>query len=250
MPSTTGIRSLEKEGMTKFSSLPMQLRYILLHTASIQEIPIVIVKNSKAGCTTLSQALYHHKAGMHFAGNIHSDNTTLKQGFFFWRENLVKLSARSSHIKLCTVRHPTSRIISAYKDFAGLRNKSWVRHSRAFEAYGILDEPIGARGLLKFLRFVRDSFEYNEQMADRHFRKQTLNIGYNIINYTLIGKIEEINTWGPVYIPSKRFWSAKSVYNSNPTQKPSLSKEIENDIITLYEEDFDAFGYDTTARFI
>lgn len=226
-----------------FAAQPRVLQYVLLHTAWVDDLPIILVKNSKAGCTSAAQALYHRATGGYLEGNIHVDQAVLRQGYDWWEKSLERLREDSGFWRLTTVRHPVDRAISAYKDFASRKNPSWVRHKASFYEYGLIEEPIGEPGFRKFLKFIYDFNEFDEVSVDRHFRKQVLNIGYGYVRYDLIGRIEEFATWGKHYFGTGGYDGVTPKFNRTQSAQFNVNAKTKALLKNNYLEDFEVFEY-------
>jgi hypothetical protein len=230
--------------LKRFKNLSRSLQYALLHTVWTDNGNIIVVKNSKAGCTTVTQAIYYEQTGVFYSDNIHREKALLNQGYRHWERSLQNLNKESSRRRITSVRNPEDRIVSAYKDFVTRRNKSWHRHEEMLENYGVLDEPLGAKGLEKFLDFVSDFHQYDAISVDRHFRRQIINIAFGEIEYDFIGHIETFESWAPIWFPginNQSFRFAK--HNQSFKTKIEINGKLKKKIKKIYQDDFDIFGY-------
>jgi hypothetical protein len=133
------------------------------------------------------------------------------------------------------VRNPYERIYSCYKNkiedarAAGRRN--------IFEKHGITFD-------LSFDEFVRKVASLPDHKSDRHFRSQAwfLSSG-GVLLPSYVGKLESmLEDWA---VLEERFGIAPppQINASSSKQRPDMSDETRELILTRYAEDFRLFGY-------
>ena len=210
---------------------------------------IAFVKNSKSGCTTVAQMIYYINYGEFFTGDIHNSNTRLIQGRMHIPTCFAALRDENAY-KFTFVRHPMSRVISAFHNFVFEKsNSSAVKHLKLMEAFGYHKDADPTQNFDAFLNYIESSFAANRDYTDPHFRMQVLNTALGHVAYDYIGKIETYaqdmehilraaGVWHDAYhdlLNVKANQSKKKPYQ--PTSEQTRRVEA------LYAEDYRAFGY-------
>ena len=231
------------------SKVPEPLQSVLMTTVQSDDGKLVYVKNSKAACTTIAMEIYRYSKGVEFEGRIHRERDNFRQGLEHFEENRAALQ-RDDNTKFTFVRHPEKRAISAFKNFFVDRaNLSAPRHIRALSTMGYDPEGDVSRNFDIYLDYVSECFAADLQLTDRHFRKQTLNIGLGVVGYDFIGRVEQLDSdlrkvfeiAGVGYSgePSSvkvRNSSGRSAFSPDTGQRRRLQ--------SLYADDYEAFEYD------
>ena len=159
------------------SKITEPMRSILFVTMQSDDGKLVFVKNSKAGCTTVANVIYHYSKGKFLSGIIHRERKNFRQGIEHFRENLIALN-NPNCMKFTFVRHPESRVLSAFKDFfVERKNPAAAIHIAEMKHFGFDIDNQVVKNFEIFLDYLGANFEIDLQLTDQHFRLQTLNIG-------------------------------------------------------------------------
>lgn len=226
------------------------LQTVLTHTLQTDNGKLLFVKNSKAGCTSVAQLLYHYSKGEYCEGPIHIQAENFTQGKSHWRKNLLALNDKDV-VKFTLVRHPQARAISAFKDFfLEKNNPSAPRHIEAARYFGFSEDAEPNKNFDAFLNYVEACFKQDIRATDRHFRLQKINIGFGYVNYDIIGRLENLET---DLLRVFKLVGADTYFNdhtklrgfnrSKTSKKFELTSTQKNRIETLYRPDYEAFNY-------
>lgn len=230
---------------------PEVIQVISPHTIHTRDGKLAYVKNSKAGCTTVAEALYFYERGQQSAGKIHREADVLLQGHNHVRAGLSALRSPEVY-KFTFVRNPINRSISAFTNFVLQGNNPSAHKVQPYlRTFGLEKAGTDSKKFDVFLDYVEASFEISEMYTDPHFRLQTLNIGFPIIRYNRIARLEEYQkefakllkeagAWRDEILPvlqNKKNSSSKG-HRFEPT-----SAQVER-VRRIYDDDFHAFGYD------
>lgn len=181
-------------GKSTIAGATVPVQAVLPFCASSRDGKFFLVKNSKAGCTSLAHALFTYDTGRRFDGNIHREGNHLRQGYGHWQENLALLDDASPYV-FSAVRHPVDRLVSAFRDFViEGRNPSVRHHHSGFEAAGLFRPDDPSRRFDRFLEFVERELAEKGWKADRHWRLQTRNLWMERINFDILMRIGELAT--------------------------------------------------------
>lgn len=242
-----GHRRYEDRYLASKAAYPIWL--ISPHIVATPDEKLVLVKNSKAGCTSATSALYEYASGKSAPADIHRAETSLLGGANT-TSKAIELLQNSEAIKFTFVRHPEARIMSAFRNFVLLGNNSsapkFQKHLRTF---GWTSEETPERQLDLFLDYVENSFEKSKQNTDPHFRTQCLNTAFGTIAYSKIGRLENYNDDLQEVFEMAGVWSSRLeplltfVKNSTKRAEQEITVPQRRRLETLYAEDFEAFGY-------
>ena len=231
------------------SKQPESLRPVLLTTLQTDDGKMVFVKNSKAGCTTIANILFHYSKGRHHGGRIHSERDDFRQGLEYWKENLEALRSKTN-TKFTFVRNPQSRAISAFTNFfVDKTNRAAPNHLKLIGGFGFSDENDVSRNFDVYLDYLQACFEENAMRTDRHFRLQKINIGLGVIDYDLIGRLENFeHDLRKVFemAGASEYMDKHADFrrdNRSSKNKLQLTKLQQSKIEALYAPDYEAFNY-------
>ena len=162
-------------------------------------------------------------------------------------------------IRFTAVRDPATRAVSGFMMFfsgAGAevfkaegRDKQAARRESGIWTLGY--EPDGDinRNFDVFLDYVAMCFEVSREHVNVHWRPQTLSIALDHISYAHICRVETLRqdlatvsdlVGFPLLPPGQE---PPSVNQARRRGQFELSKEQRRKIRTLYEDDYEAFGY-------
>lgn len=231
------------------SKFPIDVQILLVDTVQTDDGKLVFVKNSKAGCTTITKELYRYSKGHEYEGKIHRLKSDFRQGIEHHEENYKALFAPDTY-KFAFVRDPQQRAISAFKDFfLQKRNPFSSQHREPIKAFGYDDNASTEKKFDIYLDYISASFETDMYRTDRHFRLQTLNIGHGIIDYDFIGRVESLSAdmaqvFSAVGSPDI-IDTDVGIQAHNRTNKVDieLSKSQLDRLEKLYGPDYETFDY-------
>lgn len=209
----------------------------------------VYIDNPKTGCTSLKSAM----AELEIRGRrssldpfnlevIHCDSSPLKAFVpIFPRPTLTTLASNDYRF-VTFVRNPYRRLLSCYLDkFRNATNNDNPQARRM---------PLGAAPV-NFPEFVHSIVEQCDFDMDPHWRSQSVNIHYNRIKYTYIGRFENYakdysRTFEKLRIPTNEIPCLRHLNKTDAGQACLLDfydKKTRDAVYNRYKEDFDNFGY-------
>lgn len=234
----------------ELAKFPAALRLIANEVLVFPEQKFLLVKNSKAGCTSAANILYQCFHGEKFAGDIHRTDIGLVQG----RNHLIAVRTAlldPSLTKITTVRHPVTRAISGFHDFfVDQKNPRSAVQAKAIKHFGFSESQSEGSNFHAFLDMLEYSFSIDQSRVDRHFRLQTVNTATDAINYNSLCRVENlyadiIRSLQDAGVPSTAVANITSEVR-NASLAVGLvpdSKHLQK-IESLYNDDFAAFDYD------
>jgi len=233
----------------RLGALPPELRVLLPFMVTTHDRAFAYLKNSKAGCTTISNLLYLHDHGIVFEGDIHSEPKKLQYGLAHWEENLALFRSPDS-VAFSFVRHPQHRLVSAFVDFfVERRNFMASRHFEAIDRMGFTQRDDLSYRFDVFLNYVKSSMEYSPVLVDRHWRSQHVNLGNGYLELDYVGKLEQleaeisiISEMAGTPLPQLHMVSEER-RNSSSSQKFTPSDKQRRMIEDIYSKDYALFGY-------
>ena len=225
------------------------MRFALYNAIQSIDRKLVFVRNPKAGCSTVSDALAQYSKSEYCAGTGLDQTIIPGQGARHWRENLEALSDKEA-VKFTFVRHPQARAISAFKNiFSEQSNNASPQHVEAARYFGFSENADTKKNIDAYLSYVEACFTKDINFTDPHFRLQKLNVGFGHVDYDMIGRLENIDT-----DLSRVFKMAGSdgylnilgdipKINKTSDEKIELTNSQKNRIEALYAPDYEAFDY-------
>lgn len=232
---------------------PEDLRIIAPNIILTNDRKLVFVKNAKAGCTTVAQALYFYNYSKFFSGRIHGREVGLLQGYELMKDRVLALQDAGTY-KFAFVRNPTARLVSAFHNFIIERNNhSSDRHLKRMSAFGYREAAEAHYNFDVFLSYIESSFATDRKYTDQHFRAQTINVAFGAVGYDYIGKIENYAADLEHVFRESGLWRQElSQLVSVRENSSKLAAYMPSDkqlrrIEKLYAEDFEVFGYPTTS---
>lgn len=229
---------------------PPRLRLIAVEVLVIRDPKILLVKNSKAGCTSAAHMFYQCFHGMRYKGDIHRPDIGLIQGENHLKEVHAALCDREAY-KMTTVRHPVTRAISGFRDFfIDQKNLRAPLHMDAIRHFGFDQAAPQTRNFDAFLDMVEYSFAKNLTRTDRHFRSQVVNTAFSEISYDAICRLETLSADIITALKSAGVAQTAIAGISTEARNPSAAATFAPEagqidrIAQLYSEDFSAFDYD------
>ena len=233
-------------GKLALSRESRQMQAVMPFLVVSRDDHLAYVKNSKCGCTSITQALHYYDAGRFYKGNVHREGGHLRQGYSCWQENWKSVESGRPFL-FSFVRNPVARVVSAYMDFVIMnRNPEAVQHTTAFARRGLdrIDDKVA--GLDRFLDLIAEEFAVDPILSDRHWRPQFLNLGDSLFDLQLIGKMERFTEdigrlCEASGVPPERF----PVTTANRSGSEALTPTVEQRrrIRDLYTMDYEAYGY-------
>jgi hypothetical protein len=230
-----------------YSRLPERIRIAYDHGLLTDDGKLFYVKNSKAGCTSIAQLLYKYSKGDFYRTDIHNAKVPIRQYATYWRDYESALASGDT-IAFTFVRHPRSRLLSAFRDFlVEKKNASHSIHLPALESRGFKESNPTDVNLGIFLDYVEESTAIDPLYTDRHWRSQCVNIAEDDIDYAI--KLENFKS------DIKRVFAtigrddfleeeeAGVKFNSSREDRFTIAPAQEIQIERIYKEDFEKFGY-------
>ncbi len=239
---------LEREILRLDPDLALAFR----HAVTTPDGLFFYLRNSKTGCTTISQMLHGYAFGRPFDGDIHHSRD-LPQGIRHWRLHRRALDDGGA-IKFSFVRHPVGRLRSAFFDFfVDCKNDARHRHWDNMVQLGFSPAGDITRNFDVFLDYVALNLERSERHCDQHWRPQWICLGSGKIAYDFIGRMENFDDdvarlfsrAGIMSLVEKTRRMLPYNRSSNSARgdlhvRPDQLRKIR----ALYATDFETFGYD------
>jgi hypothetical protein len=162
----------------------------------------------------------------------------------------LKALQSPASVSFSIVREPTSRVLSAFKDFfVEHRNVEAPAHLAAIGAFGFYKRDDLKFRFDVFLDYVATSMELSPLRTDRHWRQQVLNLGKPDFELTFIGTLENlkadlltVSEMSGVRLPMPESLSQERRNRSGDWDFAPSREQIRR-IEALYAPDFEAFGY-------
>lgn len=226
------------------------------------------VRNGKAGTTSTLQFLFELEFGCPFTarvtlpGDLNPDAAAQQLAsadVFRPLSGFPRgLDAIDGALRLATVRHPTSRVVSAFNYICQTHDAAhpWFHRERLrMNAVVGFDWTADCRtptGLVKFLRYIDRSLQgASPQAMNSHWRPQVATVLPEVYRPHIVGKVEALDDFfaeiaarlGQDLPPGWRTPRANASRSGEATQA-LLDPEARDLIARLYADDFAAFGYD------
>jgi hypothetical protein len=205
----------------------------------------VYVSNPKAGCTTLKLLLsrWHLEDPNFSAKNLHNRNVLpLLTPAKLTREERDSI-LKGDYFIFSFVRHPVSRILSAY--YSKIVNNKFQK-KEILSAMGHCKDDITHQiGLDEFIDVLEKT---SDNKMNPHWRPQYLNLLIGHVPYNYIGKLEnlceDINAIREkIAVPDYSIpW--KNKINKKIKINEDLTENLKTRIETIYDKDYEIFGYD------
>ena len=216
----------------------------------------------KVACTTVKVTLYH------LAGNPMlarpNDVHVLDVGLFLGKystEEIIEILTSPQWVRLCFVRNPYHRLLSAYKSKIANRGDTqylWLQNAiRKRFKYPDGDGRRAARvTFADFVRFLSDCggmvrYEFKpDAIYDGHYNSQTRILIQDLINYDFIGRFEN---FAFDFVAVLRRLGAPEETIALASEKRNVSAHVPQDAVYSrdlaaltydpYRDDFEAFDY-------
>ena len=177
------------------------------------------------------------------------------------------LKRKQRYLSFMFTRHPLERVVSAYRNkFLVPGNDTYIQRkygSLILRRYrkGLTAEQYAAGKIVTFSEFLRYIVqEYKEHKITNlnpHWKPAVLLCDPCIMNYTFLGKMDTMyedssyilqhvnrESGMDMRLPTKHRYSEKSESVAHQFFV-NVSSEITRDLYKVYEQDFEAFGYQT-----
>lgn len=231
------------------AEFPEELRLIGSHVAATPDGKLALVKNSKAGCTSAVSALYYYTSGQNAPKEVHKNLGKLL-GSKGQIADALKILTKPECFSFTFVRHPEKRFLSGFQNFVlDANNSSAPRFWKYFSTFGASAEQSDERKCDLFLDYIERCFSEAKAYTDPHFRTQTINIAFDVIDYSLIGRLESYRNDMRKVFEGAGVWNdglnavLDDVRNPSLKQKYVLTASQRKRVANLYTEDFDNFNY-------
>ena len=230
-----------------YARLPDRLIQPFAHAILSDDGKFLFVKNQKCASTSLAQLMYYYSNKTEYLDNIHLPGHNMLYGLHHILSLQTALQS-DDVFKYTFVRHPESRILSAFLDKIIAKKSPYERHISTLRNRGYLDGGDISRNFDVFLDYVEDSLNENALLTDSHWRHQSINVGFFDIKYDLIGRVESFTKDVDVILRamglSRREGGIFNKSARNESQKGyDLSKSQKLRVSKIFAIDYDNFGY-------
>ena len=241
--------SLKSRRRLILSKLTERERFVAPHIVSIEAPSVVLVKNSKAGCTTLAQIMYYSKTGRFLDQAIHIEKNVLTQGIMSSRKNMARVRGDNRFL-FTSVRHPETRAVSAFRNLIlEAKNAAGKRHIAAIRDFGFDPMESDEFNFDVFLEYVDQSLQMDRYRTDRHWREQVNNTGIDLFEYDFVSRLENISQDLDVLLEKLRVPRAGRAeildarFNRSSQKASEITPGQRRYIEDIYKNDFETFGY-------
>ena len=231
------------------------IRAIAALFATVPRYPFLLVKNPKAGTSTLASFLYQLQTGQKYHGDveIHSEREHIRQGGKYAAENFSRLKAPNV-VVFSSVRHPQDRCLSGFWNFVVKATNAtlWAAQPQLKAAHVKEGDPSN-ENLNRFLDMVEADLKENGIWANEHWRPQYVNLGSGEIKIDMTLRVEAFEQELPELakrlglsdVPQEASFNVRK----NSTSRPQyhISKSIKSRIEILYSKDFEEYQYDSAS---
>lgn len=174
------------------SDLPTELLPLAIHSLLLSDGRSLFIKNSKAASTTVSHKIYRWERGCDYeGGRIHRDQN-IAQGLWVYPQ-IVDAFNDPECLKFSFVRDPAARCVSGFTDFVlDQKNKNIVRHMDFLKAFGLRTEMPNGEKFDVYLNYIEGCIRADVERMDEHFRPQYFNLRPDFVDYSFIGRVENL----------------------------------------------------------
>jgi dermatan 4-sulfotransferase 1 len=228
------------------SSNKVPKKWIVNRCAISKEKKYCFIRIPKCANSTVTRTLAHYDSNINYDINMDLDGYYAKKLFddFFSLDKLSLDNFVNEYYIFTFVRHPFSRILSAYLDKIYPEKDSFIEHRKRVIKYS-------KNGKLSFSSFV-DYLENEGLYSNPHWCPQTDLMITKPSDMSFVGKVESLDT-----DMSKVLEVLFGVDNSRKIMTRSTSRvrasslinnyydeSLKGRIMSLYKLDFDLLGYD------
>jgi Sulfotransferase family len=213
----------------------------------LQPVPryrCIYVRNAKVATGSTLLWLHRLHTGDHEftpTRHIYLENELPRVWDVGWDEVLRMLNGEG--FRFSFVRDPVRRVESAYLSKV-LKHRRYPGRAALQETLGL---PVGRNEELTFEQFITAIEMQDPLRMDAHWRPQHLNLGHGLIEYDLVGRLENFaadaarvrDATGMPDIPMPQ-WNASKVSAAGLLDgRPDLLRKVHE----IYARDFDLYGY-------
>lgn len=206
-------------------------------------------KNSKAACTTILGLLSYY-ASQKKVTDPHKSPPGLLEGRFYLHAADIAFMKPSPTYTFSSVRHPETRVLSAYKNFfIDKTNRAGPKHFDSITKRGFTLGEHSTENLDIFIDYIDEAISQNRRHCDGHWREQHVNLGLNTISYDKICKLENLEQdLVEVFsaVGASDFTAtiaASKKQNSSSKMEVLLSKQQRAKVERIFAQDYEVFGY-------
>lgn len=233
-------------------NLPPELQNVYRNTIMTGDRKLLLIKNSKAGCTSLASLLIEYSTGSKVPFNqIHLFRDGVFQGPYDWKA-FDDAVAQDIPLVFSFVRNPIDRLVSCFFDFfVSFTNGNTNEHIGPISQRGFSDTNSLERNFEVFVDYVAESISEAPEFCNRHWREQTRNLGGNLIKINFVGKLE---SYGEDIREVFRLAGEQEFIdrqkgrferlNASRKERLTISKSTDQKIRRIYSADYERFGYD------
>lgn len=227
---------------------PEPIRRVFADCIMSNDKKLLFTKNSKAGCTSISQMLVHYSTG-EFSSAVHEKSDGAFSGEADYH-NIRRGFDSDSTYCFTMVRNPLNRFKSAFINILlDKNNGAFLANRLALVERGYKDEGDINYNLEVFVDFVEEALSDTRLYCDPHWREQHINIGCKYLPYNFVAKLENFNNDMQHVFTAAGLESYLSTIDTNKKYNPSTPLELniptnlKRKIEKLYEKDYGIFEY-------
>lgn len=150
----------------------------------VEDLNLIYMKNPKAGCTAAMQVLWKAASGVELPSTVEIHDVAVAR--FSFRLSQMPWCGNARIVTF--VRHPLTRVVSAYKDKVLGRDDEYTR-GRFCKRYGI--DQAETVSFERFMKLIHE--DPDPQTLDEHFKPQFRTILFPFIVPNFIGRVENLD---------------------------------------------------------
>jgi sulfotransferase famil protein len=227
---------------------PVELREVFPYCLMTGDRKLLFLKNSKAGCTSVSQLLVNYSTGS-FSADVHEHREGVFQHLYKFTDFRAGFDSPDTFCFSMT-RNPLERFLSGFFDFfVDGSNHSAPKYLPAIKDRGYVVGGDIQRNLSVFVDFVEEAVSESRLECDQHWREQHVSIGYGKLPYDYIAKLENYDRDIRHVFESAGLgdflcgidW--KRAHNKSSRSDLTVPAKMVSRIEQVYALDYELFGY-------
>ncbi len=233
---------------SKMQAVPEDIRNVYQHMIMSPDKKILFLKNSKAGCTSVTHLIIEYSTGKSVE-KVHNYSDGVYHHWKHWEEFDRAFSSPNTFC-FSVVRNPQLRLLSCFTNmFLDAKNSSAGRHLGAMNARGYEKGGDTAKNLDVFIDYVAEAVASSATYCDPHWREQHRNLGLSHFDYDLVIQLEKFDAG----IKQVFEFADLGEFLENKNWQKKRNKSSQQDLVLrtdqvakiekIYAADYEIFGY-------